>query len=108
MEMDILAGSSSSTTPVGWWWRWMLQPLDEEYLRATVEQRFVHRLASGSQGRRAAGVSSSTRHHDQDVNHPVALAGAQHRLDGVITEQTAPAGTAQRSRPIGEADRRAA
>jgi hypothetical protein len=37
------------------------------------------------------------------MNHPVALARAQHRLDGVITEQTAPAGTAQRSRWIGEA-----
>jgi hypothetical protein len=47
-------------------------------------------LASGSQGRRADGLSSSSRHHDQDVNHPVALARAPHRLDGVITEQTAP------------------
>ena len=101
----------SSTTPVGWWWRWMLQPLDEEHLRAAVELRFVHRLASRSQGRRADGVSSSSRHHDQDVNHPVALARAQHRLDcldGVITEQTAPAGTAQRSGWSGEVDRRAA
>jgi hypothetical protein len=101
MEMTILAGSSSSTTPVGWWWRWMLQRLDGEHLRAAIEQRFEHRLASGSQGRRADGLSSSSRHHDQDVNLPVALARAQHRLDcldGVITEQTAPSGTVQRGR----------
>ena len=91
MEMDILAGSSSSTPPVGWWWRWMLQRLDGEHLRAAVEQRSEHRLASGSQGRRADGLSSSSRHHDQDVNHPSRWR-AQHRLDGVITEQTAPAG----------------
>jgi hypothetical protein len=48
--------------------------LDGELLRAAVEQRFEPRLASGSQGRRADGLGSSSRHHDQDVNHPVALA----------------------------------